>query len=737
MMVAMDGWIVFQAVAAGTVAGTAAVLYVWWRSSRKDRFVFWLTVWLVPVAVLLLLNAVIPLTEPGTPLDTFCLWLRSQALAATTLVAIPALRSITGGPRLRWWVVTVGGLFAVRAVLFLTTDLVYAHRYVDGSPHYGPLITVSFALPVLLALAYVVLGIRRMTAGAMRTAAALAVALSFGGLTAAFVIVSGPVAELLTSLWALPVVAVVIYGGVQHTRASIARSARQKHMRDAVAALTQAAWFDRDPEQLLERAGVAARALLGAQDIEGRITRTPRGAHHTSFAAPAEVTRDPQATGFLDDLGQVVSAAADRHDLSRRLRDAAEHDFLTGLPNRRRLDTYVSEQWERADVGRLAVLFCDLDAFKRVNEEFGHPTGDSVLQATARAMRETVGDAGLVARYGGDEFVVVLPDAPSDAEVVALARRLEDAVVAASPGKVRSLSVGVLVADRDEPREAHSLVRDADTAMFEAKRKGLGVRVFDAELRARVLREIDLARRITRSVAEGEFDVHFQPIVDATSLEVVAVEALSRWVDEDGAHEPREWVSAAEESGQIIEIGIGVVRAARRALELFALPVGVNVSPRQLAEPDLAARLLEAWGPGDRDKLILEITETALLDDLPLGVETLQSLRAEGVRIALDDFGTGYSTLTRLANLPVDVLKVDRALTGDVTTARGCAVLRAVVDIAHASGLEVVVEGIETVEQLEIVRDVGADRVQGFLVGRPASHAPERVRLPQAGRPRG
>ncbi|NLF04165.1 MAG: EAL domain-containing protein [Actinomycetales bacterium] len=726
------GWLAFQAFAGGVVAGVAALLFVWWRFNRRDTFVFWITMWLVPFAVLLVLNGAVTLTEPGTTLDTLALWLRSQALGASVILAMPALASVTGGPRVRWWMVAAGGLLAVRAVLFLTTDLVYAHRYVDGSPEYGPLITSSFAVPVIIVIVYAIRSIRRMPAALGRTVLIVLSLLGFGILALAFWLEEGVLAELLTSLWALPIVGVVLAVGVRRLRADIRRGIRQRDMRDAIASVTNAAWFDREPGQLLARAEASARALLNEPEIRGSLRQLANESHFASFAMPPSIAKDPQAVTFLDDLGHVVSAAAERRELHERLEVAAHADSLTGLPNRRRLDVVLTEAWAAVGDKRLAVLFCDIDAFKRVNEEFGHPIGDAVLQNTAAALEETVPQRATVARYGGDEFVVVLPDAPPDTEVVELAHSLQRAITDASPGKVRSVSIGVVVATGDEVREPYTLVRDADTAMFDAKHKRLGVRVFDQALRERLLREIDLGRRIARAVSDGEFEVHYQPIVDVASLRVVAVEALSRWSDDHVAREPEEWVPAAEESGQIVQIGLGAVRSARRASLSFGLPVGVNVSPRQLAEPDLALRLLEAWGPDQRENLTLEITESALLDDLPLGIETLETLRSEGVRIALDDFGTGYSSLARLAHLPVDVLKVDQQFAQDATSPRGRAVLRGIVEIAHASGLLVVVEGVETVEQFEIVAELGADQVQGYLLGRPSPTAPTPIHLPTA-----
>src|SRR5690606_984258 len=260
-----------------------------------------------------------------------------------------------------------------------------------------------------------------------------------------------------------------------------------------------------------------------------RVRRLANGKYFTSFSMPPEIAADQQAVTFLDDLGSVVSAAARRRELSERLDAAAHTDSLTGLANRRRLDEIVVEAWETAGEGRVAVLFCDLDAFKRVNEEFGHPVGDSVLRSSARALATAVPPGATVARFGGDEFVVVVPDAPDDEEVVRLAHAIRRAVAESSPGKIRSVSIGIVTAVGTEAREPHTLVRDADSAMFEAKHKRLGVRLFDHELRERALREIALGRRIARAVADGELEVHFQPIADVRTLEVVAVEALTRW----------------------------------------------------------------------------------------------------------------------------------------------------------------------------------------------------------------
>lgn len=727
-------WLVFQSFAGGVVAGIAGLLFAWWHLRRRDNFVFWLTMWLVPFAVLLVLNSAVAFVGPGSATDTVVLWARSQALGASVLLAMPALRSVTGGPRVRWWMVAAGGILTVRAVLFLTTDLVFAHRYADGAPVYGPLITPSFVVPSLIVAVYVFRCVARMPPGRVRRVVVLAAIAGLAVLATAFALNSGPLAELLTALWALPIIAVVVVVGVDRLRAELSRSARQREMRDTLAALANATWFDREPAHILARAEESARNLLEVPEITGRLRRLANGNYFTSFAMPPAVAEDAQAVSFLDDLGSVVSAAARRQELTERLDAAAHTDSLTGLANRRRLDEVLAETWESAGEGRVAVLFCDLDSFKRVNEEFGHPVGDSVLQSSAHALAAAAPPGSTVARFGGDEFVVVVPDAPDDDDVLELAHVIRRAVAESSPGKIRSVSVGVVTAVGTENRETYTLVRDADSAMFEAKRKSLGVRFFDQELRDRALREIDLGRRIARAVRESELEVLFQPIADVRTLEIVAVEALTRWPAGNLPRDGDDWVTAAEESGQIIPIGLSAIRAARKASLRFGLPVGVNVSPRQLAEPDLTAQILDAWGDRDRERLTLEITESALLDDLPLGIGTLAALRAEGVRIALDDFGTGYSSLARLSQLPVDVLKVDRQFASDSSSPRGRAVLRAIIEIAHASGLLVVVEGVETPEQLETIADLGADRVQGYLVGHASTQAPTAVSLPRPSR---
>lgn len=721
-------WFLLQAVAGGAVLGVAAMLFAWWRLRRAEEFVLWLSLWLTPVAALLVLNGVLPLTVPASPGNTAALWLRSQCLAGSMLLTMPALRSVSGGPRVRWWMTAAASLFALRALLFLTTDLVYAHRYAEGSPVYGPLITISYGLPALVVLTYVVEGVRRSPRVRQRPWYVAWGLVSLVLLVVAFALETGPLAELLTGLWVLPLVGVVWHLGFCQLEHQVRVSERVRRMRNALADLHNAAWFEHSPEGLLHRAEQEAERVLGVP-VSGTLSELPNGKYLASLTAAVR-PRDSQAAAFLSDAGTVVASAAERYALYERLDRAAHTCPLTGLPNRRRIDEVVAETWkETGPQDRVAVLFCGLDAFTRVNEELGHAGGDEVIRAAGRALREVAPAGATVGRYGGAEFVLVLPSPPEESAVLEVAEEIAGTLVDSARGRVRSVSVGVVVANGAEVRDAASLVRDADTAMHEAKRRGVPVRLFDRALRERLLHELDLGRRIARAAREDRFEVHFQPVVDARTLQVVAVEALTRLRDDGQLLSPEEWVPVAEENGHIVDIGLMALRAARGACERSGLAVGVNVSPHQLAEPDFVDKVLATWAPAPLERLVVEITESALLADIPLGVEMLADLRDRGVRVAIDDFGTGFSSLARLSRLPVDVLKVDKLFARDLTTDRGRAVLRGIVEIGHASGMKIVVEGVETRGQLDVAVALGADRVQGFLLGRPSAQTPAPVRL--------
>jgi diguanylate cyclase (GGDEF)-like protein len=416
--------------------------------------------------------------------------------------------------------------------------------------------------------------------------------------------------------------------------------------------------------------------------------------------------------------------------------EEALHDVLTGLPNRAHL-LEVLEDRLRHPARRTALLFLDLDGFKDVNDGFGHDTGDALLIAVARRLSGRVREAEVLGRLGGDEFAVVLR-AEDEAAALAAAKRLLSAFE--DPFQVRDLSltcgasVGIALAQPGS--DGASLLQDADLAMYVAKSGG-GSRcaLFEPAMRTRAARRSALIAEFPRALADQEFQVHYQPIFGLVDGRTVGMEALVRWQHPiAGSIAPADFIEAAEQSGYIVALGEQVLRTAcaQAAAWRQAFPddpelvMSVNLSPRQLSEPDLlpvVAQVLAQTGLSPAS-LCLEITEGALIDDLEQALRALESLAAMGVRLALDDFGTGYSSLAYLQRMPVHVLKIDRSFVAALSSpGDDTAIVGAVVTLAHQLGLSVTAEGIETPEQLDMLRKTGCDLGQGFLKARPVPAA--------------
>jgi diguanylate cyclase (GGDEF)-like protein len=425
----------------------------------------------------------------------------------------------------------------------------------------------------------------------------------------------------------------------------------------------------------------------------------------------------------------------DRRRAERVLAHHALHDHLTGLPNRALLLDRLAQALVRA--GRssalVAVLYVDLDRFKLVVDELGHEAGDRVLRAVAARLRNVVRPSDTVARFAGDEFVVVCDDVQGPAEATRIANRVVEVLgLPVDDNEELSLaaSIGVALARGDEvPAEA--LVRNADTAMHRAKELGRGrIELFDEAMRSRMVNRLRQERLLARAVADSQLSLHYQPVVRLPELEISGVEALVRWDHPDrGMVLPGDFVPMAEDSGLIVEVGSWVLAEGCRQAARWAgsvgptrgLEVAINLSAKQLAEPFFVkevATLLHEHGIGGRRafSLWLEITETLLLEDPIVTASLLTELRGLGVKLAIDDFGTGYSSLAYLRRFPVDCLKIDRSfvcgLDGDGDSRP---IAAAIVDMAHALGLRVVAEGVETSTQLEALVDLGCDAAQGFL----------------------
>ncbi len=436
--------------------------------------------------------------------------------------------------------------------------------------------------------------------------------------------------------------------------------------------------------------------------------------------------------------------AVNRESAESELTHRASHDSLTGLPNRAVLMKGLADSLNRlpALIGgkrRLAVLFCDLDGFKDINDSLGHAVGDQVLVAVAHRLRRRCRSADVVARFGGDEFVVVMGvDAAADA--IAMATRIievldepiviGDAVV--SPG----VSVGITVVDKvpDGEDPVASVLRDADTAMYHAKGRGRGrYELFDADLRDGIEERLGLATAMRRAVGDGELELVYQSRRTCAGRRVTGVEALLRWRHPElGVLAPEVFLPIAERTGRIVELGDWALRQSLADLADLAelepghagLSLAVNVSAKQLVGGRLArtvSRALSESGVAP-DRLVLEVTETAFSDDPATARQVLDELKALGVVIALDDFGTGWSSLQYLRGLPVDLLKVDRSFVADLPGERAAgAVVASVLGLGHGMGLLVVAEGVENAETLSVLREMGCDEYQGFIDGEPGA----------------
>jgi diguanylate cyclase (GGDEF)-like protein len=433
--------------------------------------------------------------------------------------------------------------------------------------------------------------------------------------------------------------------------------------------------------------------------------------------------------------GGFILAAAAANLVSWRANEQLVRDPLTRLPTRVVLLDRLRSALEppRGETGLVAAIFFDLDRFKVVNDSLGHNAGDELLVRVAERLRANVRDADTAFRFGGDEFIVLCEDIADAATAVAIADRI--AAILRNPYTlgdrtlVATVSVGIAVS-RPGESSAEDLLRDADAAMYRAKELGKDrCELFDAALRARAVARLELEAGLRRALDHGELEVHYQPEVSIATGRVEAVEALVRWRHpERGLVPPAEFIGVAEDTGLIVPLGAWVMRvacdqaAAWREQHDGPLTVRVNLSARQLADPglvDTIAAVLAGTGTNPRD-LCLEITESGLIADIETNAAALERIRRLGVRIALDDFGTGYSSLNYLRRFAVDLLKIDRSFVRDLgECGADDAIVEAIVAMARALGLPVTAEGVETPAQLEHVRALGCQAVQGFLFARP------------------
>jgi len=440
---------------------------------------------------------------------------------------------------------------------------------------------------------------------------------------------------------------------------------------------------------------------------------------------------------------------SERRRAEKQIAHMAHHDALTDLPNRVLLRQRLAESLAALEVGnQLAVFYLDLDNFKNVNDTFGHQFGDALLKCVADRLRERVDANVTVARFGGDEFAIILSGLAKSGDAAFLAQNIGEAVRAPYDlfgyAILTDTSIGIAVGP-DDGNDPDELLKKADMALYRAKTDGRGTyRFFEPEMDACIKKRRTLENELRTALAKGEFILHYQPILNLTDNVVSCCEALVRWQHpERGLISPAEFISVAEEIGLIVPLGEWVLRKACADAANWPsdVKVAVNLSPIQIGSVNLVPTVINALASAGlpASRLELEITESVVMQNTAAMLTTLHRLHELGMKISMDDFGTGFSALSCLRQFPFNKLKIDRSFIMDLSHDEALAIVRAVTTMAKSLGMITTAEGVETSDQLAQVRMLGCTEVQGFFISRPlpiekigrviAEYAPRKAKI--------
>ncbi len=484
--------------------------------------------------------------------------------------------------------------------------------------------------------------------------------------------------------------------------------------------------FEAEEADRLEEAGlVPAR---GGQPWRGEAT----GRRHDGLTFPEELFFHPLGGGRV---ALVMRDLTEAREAEERMRSLVYRDSLTGLPNRRLFEDRLAIALAHAHRyrHRIALVFIDLDRFKQVNDTLGHAAGDELLRAVARRLRSCVREADTVARLAGDEFTLLLPGLNYAEDVGAISRKLLDALrrpFVIGGQEVRVTSSGGIALYPEDGEDGETLLRSADTAMYRAKERGRDdFQLFSPALAEKALERRALEEALRQALDNEEMTLHYQPCLELATGRLVGMEALLRWERPDfGLVLPKDFIALADFTGAILSMGPWVLETAcRQAVEWRrrgsrGLRVMVNLSTYELQQAELVAHVEKALAASglDPDALHLEIPEGYAMQNLDRAVEALRVLREIGVHLIIDGFGAGFSSLVHLQRLPVDALKIDLSFVrGATSDPNDASVVTAVIAVAHSLALRVVAQGVETDEQVTLLRSLGCDEVQGFLWSPP------------------